>query len=64
MPKWRNDGIRWRRKKHGASDNMHVRYHDEFWGGKEGMELMTPRLEMGSSDVRNTPIEIGFAQYA
>jgi len=25
---------------------------------------MTPRLEMGSSDVRNTPIEIGFAQYA
>ncbi len=26
---------------------------------KESMELMTPRLEMGSNDVKNTPIEIG-----
>jgi hypothetical protein len=43
---------------------MPGRYHDEFRRRREGTELMTPRLEMGSSDVRNTPIEIGFAQYA
>jgi hypothetical protein len=43
------------KKKTCAKDNIHGRYHDEFQGGREGMELMTPRLEMGSNDVHNTP---------